>query len=191
MWSMDTKEHILSVAQKLVQQRGFNGFSYADIADEVGIRKASLHHHYATKAELGVALLVSYSTQLDDELQRISAMAEKADVKLAAYAAIFRGALEADRICMGGMLASDWLTLDSSMLPSLKRFFERNIEWLTEVLAEGKSQKLFVLNSAAADYARVLLASLQGALLVARATGDHETFDRTVSLLITSLTRKG
>lgn len=188
---MDTKELILSVAQKLVQQRGFNGFSYADIAEEVGIRKASLHHHYATKAELGVALLASYSTQLDDELQRISALPAKADVKLAAYAAIFRGSLDADRICMGGMLASDWLTLDTSMLPSLKRFFERNIEWLTEVLAEGKSQKLFVLNSAAADYARVLLASLQGALLVARATGDHETFDRTVSLLITTLTRKG
>ncbi|MGZ8256288.1 MAG: TetR/AcrR family transcriptional regulator [Gallionella sp.] len=188
---MDTKEHILSVAQKLVQQRGFNGFSYADIAEEVGIRKASLHHHYATKAELGIALLASYSAQLDDELNRISALHEKADVKLAAYAAIFRGSLNAERMCMGGMLASEWLTLDPAMLPSLKRFFERNVEWLTEVLAEGKSQKLFSLSSSAADHARVLLSAMQGALLIARATGEHAAFDATTQLLLKSLTRKG
>ncbi len=188
---MDTKEHILSVAQKLVQQRGFNGFSYADIAEKVGIRKASLHHHYATKAELGIALLTSYSAQLDDELQRISALPVKADVKLAAYADIFRASLSAERMCMAGMLASEWLTLDTAMLPSLKRFFECNVEWLTEVLAEGKSQKLFFLSGSAADHARILLSALQGALLIARATGEHAAFDATTLLLLKSLTRKG
>ena len=188
---MDTKEHILTVAQKLVQQRGFNGFSYADIAEEVGIRKASLHHHFATKAELGVALLETYSAQLNNELLRISSLPVKADVKLNAYFDLFRGSLKAQCMCLGGMMASDSLTLDGAMLPGLKRFFDQNTEWLTEILADGKSQKVFVLVSSAADHARVLLASLEGALLIARATGDHETFDRTVSLLIKSLTRKG
>ena len=187
---MDTKEHMLAVAQKLVQQRGFNGFSYADIAEEVGVRKASLHHHFATKTELGVALIETYSAQLDSELLRISTLPAKADAKLAAYVAIFRGALEAERMCLGGMLASEWLTLDTSMLPSLKSFFARNIEWLTEVVAEGKSQKIFVLAGTAADHSRVLLAALQGALLIARATGDHEAFDRTALLIIKGLTRK-
>lgn len=50
---MDMREQILTSAQRLVQQRGFNGFSYADIADEVGIRKASLHHYFPTKTDLG------------------------------------------------------------------------------------------------------------------------------------------
>jgi len=188
---MDTKEHILCVAQKLVQQRGFNGFSYADIAEEVGIRKASLHHHYATKTDLGIALIASYSAQLDEELMRISALPAKADAKLAAYIAIFRGSLDAERMCLCGMLATEWLTLDATMLPNLKQFFARNIEWLTKVLAEGKSQKIFVLTSTAADHARVFLAALQGALLIARATDGHEAFDRTAALLIASLTRKG
>ena len=188
---MDTKEHILLAAQKLVQQRGFNGFSYADIAEEVGIRKASLHHHFATKTELGIALIEVYSAQLDTELLRISALPAKADAKLAAYVAIFRGSLDAERMCLGGMLASEWLTLDATMLPGLKRFFARNIEWLTEVVAEGKSHKIFVLAGTAADHSRVLLAALQGALLIARATGDHEAFDRTAWLLIKGLTRKG
>lgn len=188
---MDTKEHILAVAQKLVQQRGFNGFSYADIAEEVGIRKASLHHHFATKIELGIALIEVYSAQLDAELLRISALPAKADAKLAAYAAIFRGTLDAECMCLGGMLASEWLTLDTTMLPGLKRFFARNIEWLAEVVAEGKSQKVFVWADAAADQSRVILATLQGALLISRATGDHEAFDRTALLLIKGLTRKG
>lgn len=188
---MDTKAHILSVAQKLVQQRGFNGFSYADIAAEVGVRKASLHHHFATKAELGVALMESYSAQLDNELLRIGAMPGKADVKLKAYVAIFRGTLDAERMCMGGMLASEWLTLDVAMLPGLKRFFERNVEWLAEVLAEGRSQKVFVFPGAASDHARMLLSALQGALLIARATGDKGAFERTASLLVAGLTRKG
>jgi len=188
---MDTKQHILSVAQELVQQRGFNGFSYADIAEVVGIRKASLHHHFATKAELGIALLDTYSAHLNDEFLRISALPAQADAKLDAYFDLFRGSLKAQRMCLGGMMASDSLTLDTAMLPSLRHFFDLNTEWLAEVLAEGKSQKLFALTSTAADHARVLLAALEGALLIARATGDHETFDRTVSLLKNSITRKG
>ncbi len=188
---MEMREQILASAQRLVQQRGFNGFSYADIAGEVGIRKASLHHYFPTKVDLGLALIEVYSAQLDSELLRISGLLLQADAKLAAYVAIYRGTLEADRMCLGGMLASEALTLDPAMLPSLKRFFARNTEWLTEVLAAGNSQQLFVLTSTAADHARVLLSALQGALLIARATGDREAFDRTAALLITGLSRKG
>ena len=69
---MDMREHILASAQRLAQQRGFNGFSYADIAEEVGIRKASLHHYFPTKTDLGLALIEVYSTQFDSALLRIS-----------------------------------------------------------------------------------------------------------------------
>ena len=188
---MEMREHILASAQRLVQQRGFNGFSYADIADEVGIRKASLHHYFPTKTDLGLALIEVYSGQVDSELLRINGSSLQADAKLAAYAALYRGSLQADRMCLCGMLASESLTLDTAMLPSLKRFFARNTEWLTEVLAAGKSQQLFALSGTAADHARVLLSALQGAMLIARATGDNEAFDRTTSLLIAGLLRKG
>lgn len=187
---MATLEHILASAQRLVQQRGFNGFSYADIAEEVGIRKASLHHYFPTKVDLGLALIQAYSTQFDSELIGISGSSLPANAKLGAYVALYRGALKADRMCLCGMLASESLTLDAAMLPSLKHFFVRNTEWLTEVLAAGKSQGLLAFSGAAADYARAFLSTLQGALLIARATGDHKAFDRTTSLLITGL-RKG
>ena len=188
---MEMKEQILTSAQRLVQQRGFNGFSYADIADEVGIRKASLHHYFPTKTDLGLALIEGYTAHLESGLLHINATFSQADARLNAYVAIYRSTLEAERMCMGGMLASEALTLDPVVLPSLKRFFARNTEWLTEVLATGNSQQLFTLTSTAADHARVLLSALQGALLIARASGDHEAFNRTTSLLISGLSRKG
>jgi len=188
---MEMRDQILTSAQRLVQQRGFNGFSYADIAVEVGIRKASLHHYFPTKTDLGVALIEAYSGRLNSALLNISGSSLSADAKLGAYIALYRSSLEAERMCLGGMLASEALTLDAAMLPSLKRFFIRNTEWLTEILAEGESQQLFMLNGSAADHARMLMSALQGALLIARATGDREAFEQTASSVVTGLTRKG
>ncbi|MBI3524023.1 MAG: TetR/AcrR family transcriptional regulator [Betaproteobacteria bacterium] len=188
---MEMREQILSSAQRLVQQRGFNGFSYADIADEVGIRKASLHHYFPTKTDLGLALVEDYTRQLDNELARIGGLDMPADAKLTAYFSIMSGMLESERMCLCGMLASEALTLDPAVLPGLKRFFARNVEWLTEILAVGYSQRVFVLAGTAAEHARMLLSSLQGALLVARATGDREAFYKTLSLLLSGLSRKG
>ncbi len=187
---MEMKERILTSAQRLIQQRGFNGFSYADIAEEVGIRKASLHHHFPTKTDLGVALIEVYSGQLNSALLNISGSSLSADAKLAAYIALYRSSLEADCMCLGGMLASEALTLDQVMLPGLKRFFARNAEWLTEILVEGRLQQLFTLTGSAADHARLLLSALQGALLIARATGDREAFVQTTSLLVADLMKK-
>lgn len=188
---MDMREQILTSAQKLLQQRGFNGFSYADIADEVGIRKASLHHYFPTKIELGLALIESYSAQVERELDRISGSPLRAGAKLAAYVDLYRGSLRADRMCLCGMLASEVLALDIAMRPGLKRFFVRHTEWLTEILAAGKPKRMLIFNGAAADHARLFLSALQGALLMARATGDHEAFDQSTSLLISDLSGKG
>ncbi len=188
---MDTKEHILSSAQRLVQQRGFNGFSYADVADEVGIRKASLHHHFASKADLGVALVESYAAQFDQALADIEHSGKTAVEKLKAYVAIYRATLGSDLICMCGMLATEALTLDAGMLPKLNRFFARNTEWLAQLLAEGRSQGAFVFDGAAADQARAALSMLQGASLVCRSSADMDAFDRTTEILVNGFMRKG
>ena len=188
---MEMREQIIASGQRLVQQRGFNGFSYADIAEEVGIRKASLHHYFPTKTDLGLVLIDVYASLFENELLRINQSTTPANSKLSAYIALYRGTLAADRMCLCGMLATEALTLDPAMLPSLKRYFVRNIEWLSEVLSAGKSQGVLGFNGDAAGQARVFLSTLQGALLIARATGDHAAFDQTTSLLIKSFSRKG
>lgn len=188
---MQMREQILASAQRLVQTRGFNGFSYADIAKEVGIRKASLHHHFPTKTDLGVALVEAYTAMLESALLKIGASSEPANMKLAAYAGIYRNSLEVDRACLGGMLASEALTLDKAVLRSLKRFFALNVQWLTEILSEGKAKRIFELNGTASNHAHLLVSSLQGALILARATGDRKMFEQTVSMLMASLVRRG
>lgn len=188
---MDMKDKILNCAQQLVQQRGFNGFSYADIANEVGIRKSSLHHHFPTKTDLGLTLIKVYSEQLETFLTSLSNSSRPANDKLTEYISLYRSTLDAERMCLGGMLATEALTLDPVMMPSLKRFFILNTEWLTEVLIEGKQQQLFFIDGPAENNASMILSVLQGALLISRATNNTETFEHTASSLIKNLMRKG
>lgn len=187
---MSTRDHILASAQQFVQQRGYNGFSYADIANEVGIRKASLHHHFPTKTDLGLALIERYAADFDDALQSIDAAKIKADTRLLRYVALYRATLEADRMCLCGMLATEALTFDSAILPKLKQFFERNVEWLSAVLNAGRDDARFQFSGAATDHAHAFLAALQGALMMARATGNASDFDRTIKVLSKNFTGK-
>src|SRR5271167_1967040 len=84
--AVSTRTRILDVAERLVQVRGFNGFSYADIAAELAITKASLHHHFPSKAGLGEALIVRYTGRFGDALAAIDAKASAPPAKLDAYA---------------------------------------------------------------------------------------------------------
>lgn len=188
---MEMKEKILTCAQRLIQQRGFNGFSYADIAKEVGVRKASLHHHFPTKTKLGLSLIEVYTTQYEALLIRIGDMPISADEKLARYIDIYRGSLAAERMCLCGMLASESLTLDAEMLPSLNHFFVVGSKWLTELLKEGESEQVFNLTAPAEDQAHMLSHALQGALMISRASNNAELFEQTASSLISNLMRKG
>jgi hypothetical protein len=65
------------------------------------------------------------------------------------------------------------------------------VDWLAEVLAEGKSQQTLFLNGTAINHARLLVSALQGALMMARATGDSDAFEQLTLLLIENLSRKG
>lgn len=188
---MEMRTQILSSAQRLVQMRGFNGFSYGDIAKEVGIRKASVHHYFPTKTDLAIALVDQYTTMLADVLREIGASSRSPDIKLADYISIYRNALAVERACVGGMLASEALTLDQAIVPGLKRFFDLNIAWLTELLSEGKEKQVFTLNSSANKHARLVIASLQGALLLARALADPQMFEQSATTLMTNVLRKG
>src|SRR5262245_51938554 len=98
---------MLDVAERLVQTRGFNAFSYADVAKALGIRKASLHHHYATKSALGLALLERYRSSFGAALHRIEHGSGDALAQLTGYVTLYGSVLRRGRMCMCGMLAAD------------------------------------------------------------------------------------
>jgi TetR/AcrR family transcriptional regulator, transcriptional repressor for nem operon len=129
---------ILDVAERLVQLRGFNGFSYADIAAELHITKASLHYHYAGKAELGRALIERYAQRFTAALAAIDQHETDPIEKIRAYEAIYADVLSERRMCLCGMLAAGYDTLAEPMQQAVIEFFDANEAWLTRVLEEGQ-----------------------------------------------------
>ena len=122
----DTSTRILDVGERLLQTRGYNGFSYADIARELGITKAGLHYHFASKAALGEALVARYAERFFQALLEIESSGVPPLAELEAYIAVYRSVLEADRMCLCGTLAVEHETLPDPMREALAGFFEQN-----------------------------------------------------------------
>jgi TetR/AcrR family transcriptional repressor of nem operon len=184
----DTADRILDAAELLVQTRGFNGFSYAHIAADVGITKASLHYHFASKAELGEALIVRYSARFAAALEAIDERGADAPAKLAAYAELYSAVLRSERMCLCGILAAEYRTLPEAMSRAIVAFFDANQSWLAAVLQAGRSERTLSFDGEARDCAQTVLDALEGAMLVALPYGDPRRFDAVASRLIKSLT---
>lgn len=173
----DTRSAVLDVAERLVQTRGFNGFSYADVADELGVTKAALHYHFRGKAELGEALVLRYAGRFGDELLAIGERRASAADKLHAYADLYLSVLRDDRMCLCGMLAAEFRTLPDAMRQALVAFFDDNVAWLERLLAEGRAEGTLRFDGDPADAAQLVVGALEGAMLVARPYGDPHRFE--------------
>jgi TetR/AcrR family transcriptional regulator, transcriptional repressor for nem operon len=186
-----TAQRILDVAEQLVQVRGFNGFSYADVAAELGITKASLHYHFPGKAELGQALIARYAQRFGQALAQIDSETEDPSAKLAAYANLYAGALSGQRMCLCGMLAAEYETLPEPIRDAVVTFFDDNETWLEGVLDRGRTDDTLSFEGSATDTARMIISSLEGAMLVTRPYGDITRFQATASTLLASIATDG
>jgi TetR/AcrR family transcriptional repressor of nem operon len=184
----DTASRILDVAERLVQTRGFNGFSYADVAEELGVSKAALHYHYASKADLGEALVRRYADRFTRGLQEVDARSVDARTKLDAYARIYADVLRDGRMCLCGMLAAEYRTLPDPMREAVVRFFEDNEAWLEAVLERGKADGQLRYEGSALEVAEAIVSSLEGAMLVARPHDDVARFEHAAARLLEGLT---
>jgi len=182
-----TATQILDVAERLVQERGFNGFSYADVARELGVTKAALHYHFASKAELGDALIERYAERFLDALSEVDGVPSEAPAKLRAYAQLYADVFRDDRMCLCGMLAADYATLPDPMRERVVRFFDDNEVWLSRVLEDGRKAGTISFNGPARPVARTLIGGLEGAMLVARPYHDLKRFRDAAKLLIGGL----
>ena len=180
MATADTAQRILDIAERLVQTRGFNGFSYADIAEAMNVTKASLHYHFRGKADLGRSLIERYERNFLAALARIDAEAKDTRDKLRRYAAIYGDVLGDNRMCLCGMLAAEFGTLPEAMRAEMRHYFDANEKWLTRVLKEGKRDKELKFTGTPVAAAQALVGSLEGAMMIARSYGDPARF-KTVS----------
>jgi TetR/AcrR family transcriptional repressor of nem operon len=183
-----TAARILDVAERLAQVRGFNGFSYADIAAELEITKAALHYHFASKADLGEALIGRYAARFGEALADINASASAPPAKLRSYAELYVDVLRNQRMCLCGMLAAEYPTLPDAMRASVVSFFDQNEAWLQEVLEQGSADGSLQFSGSARDVARMIISCLEGAMLVTRPYGDVPRFQDAAASLVESLT---
>ncbi len=182
-----TSNRILEIAEHLVQARGFNAFSYADMADALGVTKASVHYHFPTKARLGERLIERYRASFVAALNRIDASDRGAGHRLRAYANIYAEVLESNRMCLCGMMAAEYATLPEPMQAAVRTFFDVNETWLANVLLLGRKSGELSFGGSPIGAARVLVATLEGAMLLARAQGDPARLRSAASRAITGL----
>jgi TetR/AcrR family transcriptional regulator, transcriptional repressor for nem operon len=175
--SADTVSGILDIAERLVQRRGFNGFSYADVASEFGITKASLHYHFAGKAQLGESLITRYSARFAEALHGIDASNVGATDKLRAYCDIYRTVLSGRRMCLCGILAAEYDTLPDPMRKAVVAFFDQNQAWLSAFLEDSRAAGNLYFAGTSNEAARSVIAALEGAMLVSRPYGDTVLLD--------------
>jgi TetR/AcrR family transcriptional repressor of nem operon len=182
----DTAARILDIGERLVQVRGFNGFSYADVAAELEMTKAALHYHFPGKAELGRALIERYTERFLAALADIDERIAEAPAKLDAYADLYAGVLRGQRMCLCGMLAAEYQTLPDPMRPAVIAFIDANEAWVEKVLSEGQRAGTIAVSGRPADAARLIVSGLEGAMLVARPYGDIARFDTAAAGLLAS-----
>ena len=187
MANVETSQRILDIAERLVQTRGFNGFSYADIAQAMSVTKASLHYHFPAKADLGQQLIERYERNFLAALETIDEQSADAREKLRRYAAIYSDVLRNNRMCLCGMLAAEFATLPKPMRDDVRHFFDENERWLAAVLQQGKRERSLKFSGSATEVAQSLIGSLEGALMIARSYGDGTRFKSVCDRLLSDL----
>lgn len=180
---MTTKAEILDIARELVQTRSFQGFSFQDIADAVGIRKASLYHHFPSKDELAIALLSRYRDQFLAWTQQV--MDQSPQEQLDGYFRIFGDYIGAgQRLCPGGAFVAGWGRLAEPVREEVSGLLADQEDWLAQVLREGMEAGCFNSDNGSPEHqASWIVSTVQGGLLLARTRGQQDVFHQALTLL--------
>lgn len=167
----DTAERLMDLAEGHISDAGYNSYSFRDLASEAGIKSSSVHHHFPTKAALTVAVMHRYT---DKVLAAVAdATAGGADV-VSAYLAVFRDVLQTTgRMCMGGALGAETVGLPAEVAQAARDFFTRVTGDLAERLG-GPDPRARAVQ---------IFATLEGAMILARALGDTDVFDQATAAL--------
>ncbi|WP_264049900.1 TetR/AcrR family transcriptional regulator [Methylobacterium flocculans] len=187
----DTRAELLLQGEVLVRRRGYAGFSYADLAEAVGIRKASIHHHFPTKPDLARALVAAYDARYDAALAAILSDEPNAIGRIAAYGRLYLGGVEAGLGCLCAALAIEGEALPEPVRAEITRFFEKHIAWLEAVLTAGIATGQVRAGVVPAATARMVVATLEGALLMERLLAGPAGFRDTLDALCAALRSAG
>jgi len=177
---MSTRTALLDHAESLARTRGIDAFSFGDIASRQGIKKASVHYHFATKPQLALALIKRYVDAFFVRLPKSGTAAQRMEAFLAHY----RNTLGAgEQTCLCVAFAAGRHSLSPDVIAELNRFHNEATYWLQEVMAQGRRDKTLSSEPDTLAEAAAALALVEGAQLIARAAGDRALFDTATAQL--------
>lgn len=183
----DTADRILDLAQERIQRRGYNAVSYGDLAEELDLTTAAIHYHFPSKADLVQTLVRRYRRANAKTRANLREEYDSLRDQLSAYVEVFSGIMDGGGLCLCGILAADEPTLPAEVRREVRQFFIDQEEWLTTII-EAEIQGGGGLSGCedARDVARVLLATIEGAMLT---TPDRhpQTYTETLHHLVDSI----
>jgi len=173
-----TADEILACARSLIVSGGYNGFSYADIAEVVGIRKPSIHHHFPSKADLVETLVSRYLKEAEDGFSNLERAVPEPLDQLRTYIGHWKRCIgdETAPFCLCALLANELPVLPEEVVVQVRAFFRLLSAWLASVFERGVAQGTLVLANAPGVEAEIFMATVHGAMLSARAYGDAGIF---------------
>jgi TetR/AcrR family transcriptional repressor of nem operon len=175
---LTTSDNIIRCARSLIVAGGYNGFSYADISNIVGIRKASIHHHFPNKVDLVRTLVARYREEADRGIAELERHCPDPADQLRAYTEFWAECISdpANSFCVCALLASEIPVLPQPIVLEVRAHFRALAAWLTSVMERGSRQGGLVLSGTAQAEAEAFMATVHGAMLSARAYGDAKSF---------------
>jgi TetR/AcrR family transcriptional regulator, transcriptional repressor for nem operon len=187
---MDTKDHILNATENLMQERGYAGFSFQDVSDAVGIKKASIYYYYPAKGELGRAVIARYREAMQSAFKELpGARPDDFWPILKQYMAPMVAYGHAPgKACLAGVMIGEYLNLPEMMQNEIKAFFEEHEAFFTTLLEKGRAAGQFKFDGDANAMAKLLFSAVEGGLLIKRIKNDQTYFDGLVALATRLLT---
>jgi TetR/AcrR family transcriptional repressor of nem operon len=161
-----TREQLLNHAQILIRQRGYNGFSYRDLAEHVGVKTASIHYYFPTKEDLLLEVVNDYAARVSANINAIDETLSAKD-QLDRYAQLFANA-PSDQICLCGTLAADLASLSERSRQTLQAFYRVHEAWLAKVMARAQVDGTLKTSGDCESDGRWLFAAFQGGLMSSR-----------------------
>ncbi|APC14901.1 TetR family transcriptional regulator [Pseudomonas frederiksbergensis] len=170
---MSTRSDLLTSAEILLRTKGYAAFSYADLAEDIGIKKASIHHHFPTKESLAIAIVESYLFRFKNQLECINDENTGIIDRLNAFALMFAQSSKNAMLPLCGALAAELLALPESLKELTRDFFEIHLNWLQANIALGQAAGELKAELDGVKVARFILNTLEGGSFVSWALSDN------------------
>lgn len=185
-----TEDEILRCARSLLINGGYNGFSYADIAESVGIRKASIHYYFPSKVDLASALVARYRHEADAGFAEMTRRHPDPTDQLRAYIGFWADCIldGTNTFCLCALLATQIPVLPQEVVIEVKAYFQVLSTWLATVLENGREHGRFTFDGTPQTEAEKFMAAVHGAMLSARAYGDPAVFTLITEPLLEGIT---